>query len=67
MQMRFDNKLDPEHTYTEQEIENMRKSPSFIDHEILGPYDNNTVLKLLNEVAQNNFSNPYKDPNRIRA
>ena len=67
MQMRFDNKLDPEHTYTEQEVENMRKSPNFIDREILGPYDNNTVLKLLNEVAQSNFPNPYKDPNKIRA
>lgn len=43
----------------------MRKDPNFKDHFIFNRYDDETILNLLNNVAQNT-NNPYSDPNRAR-
>ena len=66
MEIRFNNKLDPTHKYNIFEIRNMRKDPNFKDSRIFERYNDETILGLLNNVAQNT-NNPYSDPNRIRA
>lgn len=60
MEMRFNNKLDPTHKYTLEEIENMRNDPNFKDDHIFNRYTNKYIEYLLNTVAQN-----ITDPNRI--
>jgi hypothetical protein len=65
MQLRFLNKLDPTHKYNIFEIRNMRKDPNFKDSRIFERYNDETILDLLNKVAQNT-NNPYSDPNRAR-
>jgi mannitol-1-phosphate/altronate dehydrogenase len=53
--MRFDNKLDPKHEYSDEEIENMRNDPNFKDYKIFERYNNEYIKFLLNDVAQNNM------------
>lgn len=65
MELRFNNKLDPTHKYNIFEIRNMRKDPKFKDSRIFERYNDETILDLLNKVAQNT-NNPYSDPNRAR-
>ena len=59
MEIRYDNKLDPTHQYNIFEIENMRRDPNFKDNELIRRYDNQTLLDLLNNIAQAAPSNPY--------
>ena len=60
MQLRYDNNLDPSHTYTKEEINAMRNDPDFKDYHIFDRYTDESILMLLNEVAQNTT-----DPNRL--
>lgn len=54
MELRYSNKLDPSHTYTLEEIKAMREDPNFKDFKILDRYTDESILRLLNTVAQNN-------------
>lgn len=65
MELRFNNRLDPTHKYNIFEIRNMRKDPNFKDSSIFNRYDDETILNLLNNIAQNT-NNPYSDSNRAR-
>ena len=60
MQLRYDNNLDPSHTYTQEELEAMKNDPNFKDHHIFNRYTDESILMLLNEIAQNTT-----DPNRL--
>jgi hypothetical protein len=65
MQMRFDNKLDPKHEYSDEEIESMRNDPNFKDYKIFERYNNEYIKFLLNDVAQNNMNEnrfDYRSP-----
>lgn len=66
MQLRYENRLDPTHKYSIDEIRQMRLDPKFKDFDILNRYNDETVLDLLNIVAQNNHKNPYKVESRVR-
>ena len=57
MEIRFMNKLDPNHVFTEDEVNSFKENPNFIDYNILNRYDTETVVRLLNEVAINNQNN----------
>lgn len=52
-QLRYVNKLDPTHTYTLDEVRNMRSHPNFQDFDIFSRYNDEYILYLLNGVAQN--------------
>lgn len=65
MQMRYNNRLDPNHKYTLDEIENMRNDPTFIDEHIFDRYTNKYIEYLLNYVAQNSINKnrlDYRSP-----
>lgn len=70
MQLRYDNNLDPSHTYTKEEINAMRNDPYFKDHHIFDRYTDESILMLLNEVAQNTINTnrlDYVNPDNIVA
>ena len=65
MKLRYANKLDPAHKYTMEEIKQMRLDPAFKDFDIFKRYDDETIFRLLNEVASNNY-NFKSDKNSAR-
>lgn len=53
MEFRYANKLDPNKTYTIEDIKNFKEDPDIHDFELLDRYSEEDVLKLLNEIAYN--------------
>lgn len=53
MEFRNLNKIDPLKQYNLDDIKQFRVSPNIKDTELLNRYDDNQMLKLLNDVAQN--------------
>jgi hypothetical protein len=54
MEFRYANKLDPNKTYTIEDIKKFKENPDIRDFELLDRYSEEDVLKLLNEIAYNN-------------
>ncbi len=54
MEFRYKNRLDPKKKYNKKDIEKFRRDDSLKDVQ-LDDYDDNTLLILLNDVAQNNM------------
>lgn len=54
MQMRYRNKLDPKKIWTKEQINALKKDKNFQDVDILNRYDDDMLLYLFNEVADNN-------------
>lgn len=70
MQLRFANNLDPTHTYTLDEVKAMRNDSKFKDYGIFNRYTDESILLLLNEVAQNTTDSTklnYVNPDNIAA
>lgn len=54
---RFNNKIDPSHTYTLEEIKQMRNNPDIKDEDLFSRYTDEFILHLLNDVAYNENEN----------
>lgn len=54
MQFRHANKLDPNKTYTIEDVKKFKEDPYIQDFNLLDRYSEEDVLKLLNEIAYNN-------------
>lgn len=52
MELRYDNNIDPKKIWTLKDIKELRKNVK--DHRIFSRYSDEFILKLFNEVAQNN-------------
>lgn len=62
MEMRAKLNLDPSKKYTPEEIEKMRKSDFKPAKDLFNNFDNETMSKLLNDVAYKQNQNKYSNP-----
>ena len=56
MEFRHANKLDPKKVYTTEDIKKFKEDSNVKDFEILNRYNEEDVLKLLNDIAYNQDS-----------
>ena len=57
MQFRKDNNINPNQIWTKQQIQDLRKNNNIKDYDLLNRYDDDFLLFLFNDIAQNNQQN----------